>query len=121
MLRDPPRLLRQDGVRHLARGCVARALRPSSAAGGARRKAWLSCGFLLQTKDTACGGRRQRPRRRHALGRDRPLAAVTPSLSTPPHPHTSPPPGPFFKDVDYLDFYNLELADTNVVDHNTHK
>jgi hypothetical protein len=30
-------------------------------------------------------------------------------------------PGPFFKDVDFLDFYNLELADTNVVDHNTHK
>ncbi|KIY98960.1 hypothetical protein MNEG_9001 [Monoraphidium neglectum] len=29
--------------------------------------------------------------------------------------------GPFFKDVDFLDFYNLELADTNVVDHNTHK
>ncbi|KAI8463540.1 MAG: RmlC-like cupin domain-containing protein [Monoraphidium minutum] len=29
--------------------------------------------------------------------------------------------GPFFKDVEFLDFYNLELADTNVVDHNTHK
>jgi hypothetical protein len=29
--------------------------------------------------------------------------------------------GPFFDGVGHLDFYNLELADTNVVDHNTHK
>ncbi|GBG00477.1 ureidoglycolate hydrolase [Raphidocelis subcapitata] len=29
--------------------------------------------------------------------------------------------GPFFEGVDHLDFYNLELSDTNVTDHNTHK
>lgn len=28
--------------------------------------------------------------------------------------------GPLFDDSDEMDFYNLELADTNVVDHNTH-
>ena len=48
----------------------------------------------------------------------------------PPHTHTethkhtrthTTRAGPFFKGVDHLDFYNLELADTNVTDHNTHK
>eukprot|EP00873_Tetraselmis_striata_P007767 jgi/Tetstr1/428031/TSEL_001815.t1 len=29
--------------------------------------------------------------------------------------------GPLFEGAEYLDFYNLELADTNVVDHNTHE
>ncbi len=29
------------------------------------------------------------------------------------------PAGPLFDD-DFMDFYNLELSDTNVVDHNTH-
>ena len=29
--------------------------------------------------------------------------------------------GPLFEPhVEFMDFYNLELADTNVVDHNTH-
>lgn len=28
--------------------------------------------------------------------------------------------GPLFHESDHMDFYNLELADTNVVDHNTH-
>lgn len=28
--------------------------------------------------------------------------------------------GPLFDNADEMDFYNLELADTNVVDHNTH-
>lgn len=28
--------------------------------------------------------------------------------------------GPLFQGHDQMDFYNLELADTNVVDHNTH-
>lgn len=28
--------------------------------------------------------------------------------------------GPFFDGVDGMDFYNLELSDTNVTDHNTH-
>lgn len=28
--------------------------------------------------------------------------------------------GPLFEDADFMDFYNLELADTNVTDHNTH-
>ena len=28
--------------------------------------------------------------------------------------------GPLFKGVPYMDFYNLELADTNVVDHHIH-
>ena len=52
-----------------------------------------------------------------------PLAATPCSTSKPsvPRPSRCPTLGPFFKDVDYLDFYNLELADTNVVDHNTHK
>jgi hypothetical protein len=35
-------------------------------------------------------------------------------------PNPDPPPaGPLF-DAGEMDFYNLELADTNVVDHNTH-
>ena len=29
--------------------------------------------------------------------------------------------GPLFPEPDNMSFYNLELADTNVVDHNTHK
>lgn len=29
--------------------------------------------------------------------------------------------GPLFADDEHLDFYNLELADTNVTDHNTHE
>jgi len=28
--------------------------------------------------------------------------------------------GPLFESSDFMDFYNLELADTNVTDHNTH-
>lgn len=28
--------------------------------------------------------------------------------------------GPLFDNADYLDFFNLELADTNITDHNTH-
>jgi len=28
--------------------------------------------------------------------------------------------GPFFSDGQHMDFYNLELADTNVVDHHSH-
>lgn len=28
--------------------------------------------------------------------------------------------GPLFAGVPHMDFYNLELSDTNVVDHNTH-
>lgn len=28
--------------------------------------------------------------------------------------------GPLFQDADFMDFYNLELSDTNQVDHNTH-
>ena len=28
--------------------------------------------------------------------------------------------GPLFTGDDFMDFYNLELSDTNVVDHNTH-
>lgn len=28
--------------------------------------------------------------------------------------------GPLFDNADHMDFYNLELSDTNVVDHNTH-
>lgn len=28
--------------------------------------------------------------------------------------------GPLFYQSDFMDFYNLELKDTNVVDHNTH-
>lgn len=28
--------------------------------------------------------------------------------------------GPLFDDSDFMDFYNLELSDTNQVDHNTH-
>ncbi len=28
--------------------------------------------------------------------------------------------GPFFSDRQHMDFYNLELADTNIVDHHTH-
>ena len=28
--------------------------------------------------------------------------------------------GPLFDNANEMDFYNLELADTNVVDHNTH-
>eukprot|EP00955_Chlamydomonas_euryale_P025620 270586-Chlamydomonas_euryale.AAC.3 len=28
--------------------------------------------------------------------------------------------GPLFFESDEMDFYNLELSDTNVVDHNTH-
>lgn len=28
--------------------------------------------------------------------------------------------GPLFDNADHMEFYNLELADTNVVDHNTH-
>lgn len=28
--------------------------------------------------------------------------------------------GPLFEDAEYMDFYNLELSDTNVADHNTH-
>ena len=28
--------------------------------------------------------------------------------------------GPFFSDRQHMDFYNLELADTNIVDHQTH-
>ena len=28
--------------------------------------------------------------------------------------------GPLFDEAEYMDFYNLELADTNVADHNTH-
>jgi len=28
--------------------------------------------------------------------------------------------GPLFKGTPHMDFYNLELSDTNVVDHNTH-
>eukprot|EP00899_Mesostigma_viride_P008687 jgi/Mesvir1/1781/Mv08178-RA.1 len=28
--------------------------------------------------------------------------------------------GPLFDGVDHMDFYNLELADTNVVDHTNH-
>ena len=28
--------------------------------------------------------------------------------------------GPLFDNTDHMDFYNLELADTNVTDHNTH-
>ena len=28
--------------------------------------------------------------------------------------------GPLFRDACEMDFYNLELKDTNVVDHNTH-
>lgn len=28
--------------------------------------------------------------------------------------------GPLFDDDDHMDFFNLELSDTNVVDHNTH-
>ncbi|KAK9840368.1 hypothetical protein WJX74_008464 [Apatococcus lobatus] len=28
--------------------------------------------------------------------------------------------GPLFEGPDHMDFYNLELSDTNVVDHNTH-
>jgi hypothetical protein len=28
--------------------------------------------------------------------------------------------GPLFAGSEYMDFYNLELADTNIVDHNTH-
>jgi len=27
--------------------------------------------------------------------------------------------GPYFQDYDFVDFYNLELADTNVIDHQT--
>ncbi len=38
-----------------------------------------------------------------------------------PPPHPPSPKGPFFQGVDHLDFYNLELSDTNVTDHNTHK
>lgn len=29
--------------------------------------------------------------------------------------------GPLFEEPDHVNFYNLELSDTNVVDHNTHK
>lgn len=28
--------------------------------------------------------------------------------------------GPLFDESEFMDFYNLELSDTNVVDHNTH-
>jgi hypothetical protein len=28
--------------------------------------------------------------------------------------------GPLFDEAEEFDFYNLELSDTNVVDHNTH-
>ena len=28
--------------------------------------------------------------------------------------------GPFFDGVEKMDFYNLELSDTNVTDHNSH-
>ena len=28
--------------------------------------------------------------------------------------------GPLFQDIESMDFYNLELSDTNQVDHNTH-
>ena len=28
--------------------------------------------------------------------------------------------GPLFQDAEFMDFYNLELSDTNQVDHNTH-
>lgn len=28
--------------------------------------------------------------------------------------------GPYFVDSQHMDFYNLELSDTNVTDHNTH-
>lgn len=28
--------------------------------------------------------------------------------------------GPLFDNCEDMDFYNLELADTNVIDHNTH-
>ena len=28
--------------------------------------------------------------------------------------------GPLFEEPEHFSFYNLELADTNVVDHNTH-
>ena len=28
--------------------------------------------------------------------------------------------GPLFFESEHMDFYNLELADTNVVDHNNH-
>lgn len=27
--------------------------------------------------------------------------------------------GPYFQDFDFVDFYNLELADTNIIDHQT--
>jgi hypothetical protein len=33
-------------------------------------------------------------------------------------PHN--PSGPLFDGEEAFDFYNLELSDTNVVDHNTH-
>ncbi|CAD7705295.1 unnamed protein product [Ostreobium quekettii] len=29
--------------------------------------------------------------------------------------------GPLFADSEFMDFYNLELADTNIVDHHTHR
>lgn len=28
--------------------------------------------------------------------------------------------GPYFFESEHMDFYNLELEDTNVTDHNTH-
>lgn len=33
---------------------------------------------------------------------------------------TSTFPGPMFFETEWMDFYNLELSDTNVTDHNTH-
>lgn len=35
-------------------------------------------------------------------------------------PRPAAPAGPLFDGAEHMDFYNLELKDTNVVDHNTH-
>jgi hypothetical protein len=80
-------------------------------------------------RERAHGAESRRPRRPSAaLPPTRPGPLPTPPHDThprhqpqSPHPTPHPPKGPFFKDVEFLDFYNLELSDTNVTDHNTHK
>lgn len=55
-------------------------------------------------------------------GHPHPSSGTTSAATSSPEPsHTVPciPPGPLF-DGESASFYNLELADTNVTDHNTH-
>lgn len=45
---------------------------------------------------------------------------VPSTLCHPSNARSLPPPGPFFEGVDHLDFYNLELSDTDITDFSCH-